>query len=194
MAKLSNEQVEAVVQWMNTWDQLKGTAIPIRFKEDWGEKFELFTDDYIRVRGGTIYALFTKDCTIKKVAACKNPFRGIKGAEIMYFAVRANAEQYKDWHTNKSAEEKPYDVLEYVLPELLGREQGLIKEGSQIKTVRRKSDGEVFSIGDEVKILDAGIFYITKLRVKENYLQVCCDNFNVWWDLKHIKKANHKKE
>ncbi len=31
---LSNEQIDAVVAWMNTWEQLKDTVIPIRFKED----------------------------------------------------------------------------------------------------------------------------------------------------------------
>ena len=31
---LSDLQIEKVVEWMNTWEQLKDTAIPIRFKED----------------------------------------------------------------------------------------------------------------------------------------------------------------
>lgn len=31
---LTPQQVERVVEWMNEWNQLKGTAIPIRFKED----------------------------------------------------------------------------------------------------------------------------------------------------------------
>jgi len=33
-ANLSDLQIEKVVEWMNTWEQLKDTAIPIRFKED----------------------------------------------------------------------------------------------------------------------------------------------------------------
>ncbi len=35
--KLSEAQIDAVVNWMNTWGQLKGTAIPIRFKEDFSK-------------------------------------------------------------------------------------------------------------------------------------------------------------
>lgn len=34
MENLNNEQIETVVTWMETWEQLKNTAIPIRFKED----------------------------------------------------------------------------------------------------------------------------------------------------------------
>lgn len=33
-ANLSDLQIEKVVEWMNTWEQLKDTAIPIRFEED----------------------------------------------------------------------------------------------------------------------------------------------------------------
>lgn len=31
---LSKEQIQEVVNWMNGWEQLKGTAIPLRFKEE----------------------------------------------------------------------------------------------------------------------------------------------------------------
>jgi len=34
MSDLTNEQIDVVINWMNTWEQLKDTAIPIRFKED----------------------------------------------------------------------------------------------------------------------------------------------------------------
>lgn len=34
MDNLTKEQIQAVINWMNTWDQLKDTAIPLRFKED----------------------------------------------------------------------------------------------------------------------------------------------------------------
>ena len=33
-ANLSDLQIEKVIEWMNTWEQLKDSAIPIRFKED----------------------------------------------------------------------------------------------------------------------------------------------------------------
>lgn len=35
MKTLTQDQIQAVIDWMNNWDQLKGTSIPIRFKEDW---------------------------------------------------------------------------------------------------------------------------------------------------------------
>ena len=31
---LTKEQILEVVDWMNSWEQMRGTAIPIRFKED----------------------------------------------------------------------------------------------------------------------------------------------------------------
>lgn len=34
MENLTDQQIEAVMCWMETWEQLKDTAIPIRFKED----------------------------------------------------------------------------------------------------------------------------------------------------------------
>jgi hypothetical protein len=36
--KLTEEQINGVINWMNKWEQLKGTAIPIRFKEDFTEQ------------------------------------------------------------------------------------------------------------------------------------------------------------
>lgn len=35
METLTHNQIEAIIAWMNNWDQLKNTVIPIRFKEDW---------------------------------------------------------------------------------------------------------------------------------------------------------------
>ena len=37
-AGLTDEQITAVVDWMNTWEQLKDTVIPIRFVEDFKRK------------------------------------------------------------------------------------------------------------------------------------------------------------
>lgn len=33
MSDLTKEQIDAVIIWMNSWEQLKDTVIPIRFKE-----------------------------------------------------------------------------------------------------------------------------------------------------------------
>jgi len=35
MKTLTEDQINDVIIWMNEWDQLKDTVIPIRFKEDW---------------------------------------------------------------------------------------------------------------------------------------------------------------
>jgi hypothetical protein len=39
MKALTQDQIDAVVHWMNNWEQLKNTAIPIRFKEDWTKPY-----------------------------------------------------------------------------------------------------------------------------------------------------------
>ena len=32
--KLNENQIKIIIDWMNTWEQLRDTAIPVRFKED----------------------------------------------------------------------------------------------------------------------------------------------------------------
>jgi hypothetical protein len=39
--QLSTEQVEAVVQWMYEWEQLRNSAIPMRFREDFTKWLKL---------------------------------------------------------------------------------------------------------------------------------------------------------
>ena len=34
---LSQDQIRFVIDWMNTWEQLRDTAIPLRFKEEFSE-------------------------------------------------------------------------------------------------------------------------------------------------------------
>jgi hypothetical protein len=34
MKPLTQDQIDAVIEWMNCWGQLKETVIPMRFKED----------------------------------------------------------------------------------------------------------------------------------------------------------------
>ena len=38
---LNKEQIEKVIDWMNTWEQLKNTAIPLRFKEEFTKQLTL---------------------------------------------------------------------------------------------------------------------------------------------------------
>ena len=35
MKALTKDQIDAVIDWMNSWGQLQDTAIPMRFKEEW---------------------------------------------------------------------------------------------------------------------------------------------------------------
>ena len=41
MNTLTQDQIQDVIDWMNTWDQLKDTTIPLRFKEYWMKKLNL---------------------------------------------------------------------------------------------------------------------------------------------------------
>ncbi len=41
MKTLTQDQIDAVIDWMNNWEQLENTAIPIRFKEDWIKQLNL---------------------------------------------------------------------------------------------------------------------------------------------------------
>jgi hypothetical protein len=41
MKTLTQDQIDAVVDWMNNWEQLKGTVIPLRFKDDWTKQLNL---------------------------------------------------------------------------------------------------------------------------------------------------------
>ncbi len=38
---LSEEQLQAQVDWLNTWEQLKDTAIPMRFYEQFSKNLQL---------------------------------------------------------------------------------------------------------------------------------------------------------
>ena len=38
MKPLTDEQVQIIVNWLNTWEQLRNTAIPLRFKEHFTNK------------------------------------------------------------------------------------------------------------------------------------------------------------
>lgn len=49
MKALTQDQIDAVVHWMNNWEQLKNTAIPIRFKEDCTKELDLAIVDHNKV-------------------------------------------------------------------------------------------------------------------------------------------------
>ena len=48
MENLTYNQIDAVIDWMNTWEQLKNTAIPIRFKEDFTKQLCSADVDYTK--------------------------------------------------------------------------------------------------------------------------------------------------
>ena len=68
MKTLTQEQIKAVIKWMNGWQQLENTAIPLRFNEYWTEQlltekimdkiFKLLTD-YSAYRGQPMYIVLT---------------------------------------------------------------------------------------------------------------------------------------
>lgn len=77
--------IKAVVDWMNAWEQLKDTAIPMRFKEDFTDPDErLLTSSYLmelhpelKDSEASSYLVFCNQNTIR--------FRGCYGkGEIMY--------------------------------------------------------------------------------------------------------------
>ena len=40
MEVLTKTQINNVVEWMNQWEQLRNTAIPIRFEQDWTKQLD----------------------------------------------------------------------------------------------------------------------------------------------------------
>ena len=41
MKPLTQDQIKAVIDWLNTWEQLENTVIPIRFRDEWSKKLNL---------------------------------------------------------------------------------------------------------------------------------------------------------
>lgn len=41
MEELTEEQIKEVVDWLNTWDEIKNTVIPMRFKESFRKQLML---------------------------------------------------------------------------------------------------------------------------------------------------------
>jgi len=49
MDTLTQTQIDIVIDWMNNWDQLKNTSIPLRFKEDWTKQLNLAIASHSKV-------------------------------------------------------------------------------------------------------------------------------------------------
>ncbi|WP_113638981.1 hypothetical protein [Nubsella zeaxanthinifaciens] len=43
MKKLTKSQVETIEAWLNKWEQLKGSVVPLRFREQFGTKPKVFS-------------------------------------------------------------------------------------------------------------------------------------------------------
>ncbi len=41
MTDFTENQIQTVIDWMNAWEQLRGTVIPIRFKEDFTKQTDV---------------------------------------------------------------------------------------------------------------------------------------------------------
>ncbi len=64
-------QVEEVIKWMNIWEQLKDTAIPIRFKEDF-TKALLYQSGYGPCKNVTDYRKQLWIAAVSNVAGAFN--------------------------------------------------------------------------------------------------------------------------
>jgi len=40
MKQLDDDQIQAILEWMKGWEQIRDTAIPIRFRQDFEDKGE----------------------------------------------------------------------------------------------------------------------------------------------------------
>jgi len=49
MKTLTQDQIDAVIDWMNNWEQLKDTAISLRFKQDWEKQLNLAIVSHSRI-------------------------------------------------------------------------------------------------------------------------------------------------
>jgi len=108
MPDLTNGQIDVVINWMNCWEQLKDTAIPIRFKEDFTKKVKDFeVIEYRAKYMGSNDVAFTL-------------------SKFGTYETGLNGKVYQE------------------------TEERIIAGLGEIKTIRRISDNEVFSIGDEI--------------------------------------------
>ena len=62
MKTLTQDQIDAVIDWMNNWEQLKDTAIPLRFKEDWTKQLNTSSTSLI-----TTHSISTKNVIIQRL-------------------------------------------------------------------------------------------------------------------------------
>lgn len=149
---LSHEQIEAVIQWMNTWEQLKDTAIPMRFKEDFLHKSddERLCEKLRREKIGDELKLISDKMDKKsKQELLQNPL--VKEIAQKYaqkvidgsLAIPKSALWDDFVKSNEPVRE--WEILEYLLEhsQLIGHYCA-----GKIKSVKRLSDGIVFSVGD----------------------------------------------
>ena len=89
MKPLTKKQIKKVIKWMNKWEATAGTAIPIRFKEDFTVPDEEIKRRKAKQRfkkiENTMTELFAKPSTIE--TAKKDPMdctADISGYDVFY--------------------------------------------------------------------------------------------------------------
>ncbi len=176
---LSHEQIEAVIQWMNTWEQLKDTAIPMRFKEDFLHKSddERLCEKLRREKIGDELKLISDKMDKKsKQELLQNPL--VKEIALKFaneFRVTELCENMWDEFVKSNEPVREWEILEFKYDGLLGRinEFVLLPDGKYtsniqnftytldeilscktavIQTVKRLSDGEIFVVGDNTQV------------------------------------------
>lgn len=182
---LSPEQIQAVIEWMNTWEQLKDTAIPMRFKEDFlhktdderlcerlrrekiGEELKLISDKMDKkskqeLLQNPLVKEIAKDYSayvLKGIMEFKDPKNG------SYFDdfVKSN-EPVREWeilsietdYHRMDVENGMVKVASWASRPV----EELVKNGYEIKKVRRLSDGEIFAVSDNTHVGEITSFEI----------------------------------
>lgn len=82
--KLTDEQIEAVVDWLNEWEWIRGTSVPIRFKEDFVQEESREEIAAFCQCGGLVYSC--KESAYKRDKELRHKIENyiIKGYEIRY--------------------------------------------------------------------------------------------------------------
>lgn len=199
---LSPEQIEAVIQWMNTWEQLKDTAIPMRFKEDFLHKTdnERLCERLRREKIGEELKLISKKMDRKsKQELLQNP--------LVKEIAQNFAETIREYHFDKDIlwrdfvkSNEPVREWEILSIETdyhrMDVENGmvkvaswasrpveeLLKNGYEIKKVRRLSDGEQFCVGDNTQVGE-----ITSFEIQGQNMIAKGSDFE--WHLNQLEKA-----
>lgn len=198
---LSHEQIEAVIQWMNTWEQLKDTAIPMRFKEDFlhksdderlceklrrekiGDELKLISDKMDKKsKQELLQNPLVKEIAQKYAQKVIDGSLAIPKSALWDDFVKSN-EPVREWEILELDES--FHLNGTNTPSLYFK--AAVERGAIIKAVRRVSDGEIFVVGE----YDAAGLKIFAFVIDNGKMcvQRYPDRSNGILDLSLIKKA-----